>query len=151
MSKAVKEIVITAVMVIVLAVIVINNLKGAGKTKKATRAGRPKQLAEVTPSPAAVPADKKTLSLQRQRAENLVWGRDPFVYVEAETDRGYRTGAMELKGISLGKDKAGYAFINNEIVKAGDTVGGYDVLEIEKDKVLLKKGSQSFYLTLPEE
>lgn len=151
MSKAVKEIAITAVMVIVLVVIVINNFKGAGKSKKATEAGRLGKFAEVMPSLAPIPVDKKTLSQQRQRADNLTWGRDPFVYVEAETDKSYRTGALELKGISLGKDKAGYAFINNEIVKVGDTVGGYDVLEIEKDKVLLRKGSQSFYLTLPEE
>ena len=45
----------------------------------------------------------------------------------------------------------GYALINNRIVKKGDKVGEYEVFEISKDRVLLKKGNQSFYLVFSEE
>ena len=38
-----------------------------------------------------------------------------------------------------------------EKLKKGDMVGNYEVVEIEKGKVMLRKGGQSFYITLPEE
>jgi len=152
LNKAVKEIIITVVLIVILVVIVISNLKGGKKAGKAKRVSGRQQIVKVTPSSGSIPADKKTLSLQKQRAETLSWDRDPFVYVEAEVDRkDYRTSTLQLKGISLGRDKIGYAFINDEILKVGDTIGGYEVLQIQKDKVLLRKGNQSFYLTLPEE
>jgi hypothetical protein len=151
LNKTVKEIIITVALIVVLAVIVINNLKEGGKGKQVRKAREFRQAVEVLSPSGGVSADKKTLNLQKQRAETLAWGRDPFVYVEAEAGRGYRTSALELKGVSLGENKIGYAFINNEILKVGDTIGGYEVLQIQKDKVLLRKGNQSFYLTLPEE
>ena len=55
---------------------------------------------------------------------------DPFSPSKAGLE--YQRSDLELKGISVGKDKAGFAFINNEIVKTGDKIGGYEVGEVEK-------------------
>lgn len=88
------------------------------------------------------------LSLQKER-EKLNWGRDPFA--AAKISKEFRAANLQLKGISFGKDKKGLAFINNEIVKKGDIMGDYEVLEVEKHKVLLRKAEQTFYLTLPQE
>ena len=97
---------------------------------------------------AAITADSGTISLQKER-ENVPWGRDPFS--ASKISREYQRADLELKGISFGADKSGFAFINNEIVKSGDKVGDYEVVAIEKDKILLKRGTQSFYLALPKE
>lgn len=104
---------------------------------------RPQQFA-----PTSETADEKDLALQKER-ENLAWGRDPFS--ASSSAKEYQRANLQLKGISLGKDKSGLAFINNEIVKKGDTIGEYEVTEIQKDKVMLRKGDQSFYLVLPQE
>lgn len=96
----------------------------------------------------AIAADSGTIGLQKNR-ENIPWGRDPFS--ASKISREYQRADLELKGISFGADKSGFAFINNEIVKSGDKVGDYEVVTVEKDKILLKRGSQSFYLALPKE
>lgn len=88
------------------------------------------------------------LSLQKERAE-LNWGRDPFAAAKISKD--FRGANLQLRGISFGKDKKGLAFINNEIVKKGDIMGDYEIIEVEKHKVLLRKAEQTFYLTLPQE
>ena len=151
MSKTDKQIIITAVLLVVLVVVVVNSLKRT--TRRGERAVRqPLQLAEVVgvkPPSVAIPADREIIQLQKERAETLTWGRDPFQFLE--TDMRYRNGTLVLKGISLGRDKPGFAFINNEIVKVGEIVAGCEVLRIERDKVLLRKEDQSFYLTLPQE
>lgn len=150
MTKQIKELIIVAVLIVVLVLVVTANLK-----KKATKrpAAVSKSAVESAGKSAAAlpiqvaPADDEKLSAQKERA-NLRWGRDIFV---APTDKEYQRADLKLKGISFGADKKGFAFINNEIVKVGDKVGDYEVLTIEKDKVLVGKGSQTFYLTLPSE
>lgn len=96
----------------------------------------------------AITADSGTISLQKER-ENMSWGRDPFS--ASKISREYQRSDLELKGISFGANKSGFAFINNEIVQSGNKVGDYEVVRIEKDKVLLKRGDMSFYLALPKE
>lgn len=150
MSKQVKEIIVIAFLVVVLGLIVVVNLKKKpAKRPAAIPASSAEQVSKPTSvSPLTfVPADEKKLSAQRERA-NLPWARDPFM---VPTDKEYQRADLKLKGISFGADKKGFAFINNEILKVGDKVGDYQVLEIEKDKVLVGKGNQTFYLTLPQE
>ncbi|MEK6563615.1 MAG: hypothetical protein AABZ65_01115 [Candidatus Omnitrophota bacterium] len=115
-----------------------------------TSAAGPKNssASALTQAAAAITADSGTISLQKER-ENVPWGRDPFS--ASKISREYQRADLELKGISFGADKSGFAFINNEIVKSGDKVGDYEVVAIEKDKILLKRGTQSFYLALPKE
>ncbi len=88
------------------------------------------------------------LEIQKKRAEGD-WGRDPFS--SGSYDSGEFNSEFKLQGISYREDKVGFAFINNEILKKGDLISGYEVVEILKDKVLLKKGGQSFYLVFSEE
>ncbi|MFC1592397.1 hypothetical protein ACFL4C_00065 [Candidatus Omnitrophota bacterium] len=151
MSKAVKQLIITGIMIVFLALILMNNLKGISKNRPGKPGAAQQATGSLLSSAVNIPADKKIIISQKKRAESLDWARDPFVYVETDQDKSYRSGILTLKGISLGKDKIGFAFINNEIVKIDDIIGGYQVLQIDKDKVLLKKGGQSFYLALPEE
>ncbi|MFH1577961.1 MAG: hypothetical protein ABIC18_02695 [Candidatus Omnitrophota bacterium] len=148
-----KKFVIIAVLAVILIALVFNNLKrAAGKRTKKSPQIQGETVAPSVSVKAAYSADKKTINLQKERAESLAWGRDPFRYVESDDKNAdYQASALVLKGISLGKNKNSFAFINNEITEIGDIVAGYEVLSIERDKVLLKKGQQSFYLVMPQE
>jgi hypothetical protein len=162
MDKKIMEIVATLALVAVLAVVLISNL---GKKKpRPVKPPSPMQVSET--APAAVPYNapgsmgqtqageipvlgEAKSKLQKERASKP-WGRDPFVRVKT-LEAGSRTSSLELKGISIGQDKKGFALINQEIVRVGDKIEGCEVLSIEKNRVLLQKGGQNFYLKLPEE
>lgn len=158
MTKQQNQIIITGILITVLMFIILGNIKGAKKkaspvsgaqAQKETPAQRlpPAQVAEPVKAAEDI-SDQKTLELQKERAK-LAWGRNPFSIPKASKE--FQKANLVLKGISLGKDKKAFAFINEDIVKKGDTLGNYEVLEIEKNKVLLQKDSQAFYITLPEE
>ncbi len=150
MTKEKKEITIVCVLLLVLVFSVWSGFSRQKKPKK--------DLLQPSAPLATIPAGSETLNfpkvdtnvleLQKKRADNP-WGRDPF------SSDFYKSGQLnselKLQGISFRKDNVGFAFINNEIVKIGDKIKDYEIAEVLKDKVLLKKGSQSFYLTFPEE
>ena len=150
MNKQIKQLIITGVLVMVLIFAALGNLKKK-PAKKLVPVSPEASAARAAKSPVAVsasftPADERRLKMQKERV-NLPWGKSPF---KSSTDKDYQKSNLELKGISLGKDKKNFAFINNEIVKVGDKIEDYEVVEIEKNRVLLKKGDQGFYLTLEE-
>lgn len=150
MNKNQTELITTGVAIVFLVLLVAGNLKKkpAKKIVKETAVVSESLSPAAPPKVAAAATEEKKLALQKERA-NLAWGRDPFTV--SRLDKDYQKADLELKGISFGKDKKGFAFINNEIVTVGDNVGDYQIAEIQKDKVLLRKENQSFYLTLPQE
>lgn len=124
------------------------NAKGARK-KKTAPAHAPENATAVEPSVTA--AQNATLrdnisDMQEKRWE-AAWGRDPF---RVSSDTAGRLVELELKGISFSQDKKGFAFINDQIVTAGDVLSGYTVSRIEKDRVVLARGAQTFILTFLE-
>ncbi|MDD5729569.1 MAG: hypothetical protein PHN57_00360 [Candidatus Omnitrophica bacterium] len=152
MDKQRKQLIITGVLVLVLAVVWIRSLSSI--KKKPNQKPAVSQPSLSAPAKAAAPAaaqtegEKNKTELQAERLK-LNWGRDPFSPAQTEKEQG--AGELKLKGISFGRNKLGMAFINDEIVKKGDKIGEYEVMDIEKEKVLLKKGGQNFYLTFPDE
>ena len=58
---------------------------------------------------------------------------------------------MLLEGIIAGADGKNLAIINNTIVKPNDQVGLFVIEKIELDKVLLRKGQESFSLKIKKE
>ncbi|MCM8800674.1 MAG: hypothetical protein NC912_01455 [Candidatus Omnitrophica bacterium] len=153
MDKKIKELIITGILSVVFIMVIMNNLKTTSKKRKPPIAP-PKSTTsslssnKATPVFTETPLDEKILNLQKERL-NLSWGRDPF---SLEKGSEFVQSELHLKGISFGADKRGYAFINNEIVKAGDRVGDYEVVSVEKDKVTLQhRDGQIFYLGLPKD
>ena len=133
----------------IFAVVMAKNLK---PRKKRPRAPAVQVVPAAVPQAQVVQApgqkgDAKSLEAQKARAE-LPWGRDPFF---SDPYKAGQASDLQLLGISYRTDGKGFANINNEIVKQGDTVSGFQVMEVLKDKVLLNKGDQSFYLTFPEQ
>ena len=148
MNKSKKEAIIVGILVVIFAVVLISNFKKAKHPQKKVNKNIPLAIkAEKLPSK-SVKANTNIIVLQRERAK-LPWGRDPFFFTKAK--KAYKGRRLMLKGISLDKSGVGYAFINDEIVTVGDKVANYRVMEIKKDKVLLKRGSDTFYLAMPEE
>ncbi len=87
----------------------------------------------------ALPAQESASSrqIQRQEAHRLEWRRDPFtraVSVESQ-------GGMTLSGILWDADQP-MAILNGQIVRVGETIEGYRVLEIAKDHVTVTDGTQ---------
>lgn len=147
-KKQLVELIVTAVAVVILVFSLIfgSKKKPVKKTVLSSESGAVALVASVQDQAKATDANK--INAQKERIK-LAWGRNPFA---EPSQKEYRISELELKGVSLGRDeKGGYAFINNEIVSRGDKVGDYEVIEVEKDKVLLKKGNQNFYLVFPEE
>jgi hypothetical protein len=148
-DKQTKQLVITGGLVAVL----IFSLLGSLKKKPAKQVAPAQPLTQAnapaptisSPAGAFKPSDELTQQLERLK---LSWGRDPFTF---GLDKGFQIGELKLKGISFGKDRGGFAFINDEIVKKGDTIGEYEIVDVQKDRVFLKRGTQSFYLMFPEE
>jgi hypothetical protein len=155
MTKEKFQLSVIAAGILVLLSIIAGNLKkkpakGQPSDNKPAQAAAPQaDIAALAGAASATYAvNEEELSLQKERAE-LNWGRDPFTAAKISKD--FRGANLQLRGISFGKDKKGLAFINNEIVKKGDIMGDYEILEVEKHKVLLRKAEQTFYLALPQE
>lgn len=138
------QLAVIAVGLAVLAFFLVRNLKAAGKrpSNPAVSVQAPAQPSGPATVPVSRSADK-TLGLQEKRWE-AAWGRDPF---RALSDTAGRLVELQLRGISFSPAKKGYAYINDQIVTIGDTIGGYTVSRIEKDKVLLTRSAQTFILT----
>lgn len=154
MDKQKQQYLILGVLLVVLGVVVVSNLKPKKKKSAPAAAAVAAEVAKIvageqpaTPAVDSAPASSEDLDKQQQRAQ-LDWGVDPFFHTlnKQLTDSGFI-----LKGVSVGRDKRNYALINDEIVGVGDVISGYEVMEVQRTKVLLKKGLETFYLTLPEE
>ena len=79
---------------------------------------------------------------QRDELVQLAWARDPFVR-GASTDG---ASALSLAGI-LWDTQAPLAMISGETVGIGAEIGGFRVMKIEPDRVLLSDGQQTVTLT----
>jgi len=84
--------------------------------------------------------------------------RDPFIplvtadgrLVKLEDETATAT-ALTVEGIMYDKDGISYVLVNGEAVKIGDTIGGYQVLRIEKNKVIFIKEGNSTEVELKKE
>ncbi len=76
--------------------------------------------------------------------------RDPFIALVTpdgrllKLDQEEGAGGLSLEGIIYDKNGMSYAIVNGQIVKVGDMVAKYQVLRIEKNKVIfIKEGEQT--------
>lgn len=83
--------------------------------------------------------------------------RNPFIplvtrdgkLLKLDSDKG--EGGMSLEGIIYDEQGISYAIINNEVVKIGDNINGYDILRIEENKVIFIKEGEPLELELKKE
>jgi len=74
---------------------------------------------------------------------------DPFYAVKAK-----QAGAVSVKTVT-GLTYGGYfmgreikAIINDDVLKVGESINGYKILKINKDKVVLEKSKKQYELTI---
>jgi len=76
--------------------------------------------------------------------QKVKWERNPFV------QGGYGVlGGFDLMGIFWDAGQA-YAIINNEVLKAGDAINDYRIIQVEQKTVTLTDGEEYFTLELKE-
>jgi len=84
--------------------------------------------------------------------------RDPFIALVTPDGRLLKlereetpSGGLLLEGIIYDEHGLSYAIVNGEVVNIGDKVSDYQVLKIEKNKVIFIKGGQTLEVELREE
>ncbi|OQX80844.1 MAG: hypothetical protein B6D56_03995 [Candidatus Omnitrophica bacterium 4484_70.1] len=154
MDKKRIELIATGVLIVIFVFVLANSFKRKRPPPAKVKPLLPEETKEIPMPPVLKkeagykPASREALTLQKERAK-LDWGVDPFYHpIKKELTSGLR---LVLKGVSIGKGRRNFAFINDEIVGEGEKILGYEVVKVEKDKVLLRKGKEKFYLVLPEE
>lgn len=94
--------------------------------------------------------DKLSLLRETQKKlEEADWANDPFVVGEDSLfPRGL--SSFRVSGIVLDPHGA-HAVINDEVVKVGDELGGWEIIKILPNKVILKRDDEEVNLNLWEE
>jgi hypothetical protein len=154
-EKTKKQLIMLGAMLLVLLVVVLVTMKPKPKKPPvpisviASDLKLPDNAQVVPQKPKTLYGIAKQSELDDQKKSAAgEWKRDPF-YNKMRTEV-YQSSNLQLKGISMGNNKR-YVFINDQILTLGDVIAGHKLVEIEKTKVLLQKGSDRFYLQLPEE
>ena len=89
------------------------------------------------------PAEKIIPTKRRaKRTEVDYWGRNPFI-----PKKGKVAGRPTLGGI-MWNEKDPKAVIGSEMVSRGDIISGYKIVDILKDRVILKSGAEELILKL---
>jgi hypothetical protein len=82
--------------------------------------------------------------------------RDPFLSLVSP--EGYlvnvepfaEVSEINVEGIIYDPKGSSFAIINSEIVKVGEKIGDFEVLDIKKNKVILLKDAEKFEIDLKE-
>lgn len=110
--------------------------KSVNAQKKGIAATQGKSIASTAPA-----------TRQSSRSAYTSWARDPFSSGPAVSSP-TTISDMRLTGI-LWDDVAPLAMISDNPIAVGDKIGGYTVVDIQKDKVMLTDGTKDYELTLP--
>ncbi len=143
-DKKQKQIIITAVLVLVLAIAWINAF--AVIKKRATKIILASKMDTLKPQIESIKPQAVEIQTVYPKETGLEWLRCPF---SGKFYTGYKGVAADLKlaGILWDKEKP-QAIINNEVVSVGSSVGSYSIVEIKQYSVFLTDGSDVFELKL---
>jgi hypothetical protein len=82
--------------------------------------------------------------------------RDPFLSLVSpegfllKLSSSSETSELSVEGIIYDPRGKSYAIINSEVVKPGDAIGKYELISIEKNKVVLIKDTEKIEIELKE-
>ena len=111
---------------------------------------------------AAIFLSKVSLAAEPEQGEVFAYDaqdkRDPFLplvssdgrVLEPQIVKGSE-GRPQIEGIIYEAGGSSYAVVSGEVVRAGDTIGGYQVLEIHLEKIVFVKGSERLEIELKKE
>lgn len=145
MEKEKIKIVVAAGVIILLVIVLISNIAGAGRKKTQARPA----VAKAGPVKAAVKVQDKDIPQPRYsggeqaKAGSMESGRDPFVFGQAAA----APGDLVLSGI-VWDEESPSAIINGEIVRIGRQIDGRKIIDIQKTKIILSEDGQIYELNL---
>jgi hypothetical protein len=101
---------------------------------------KPRHKEPAAPAKAAAQTAVPRAEASRQRKVSSFsdWGRDPFTMGPRAVEL---SGDLVLSGI-IWDAKKPYCIINERVVKVGDEISGYKVVDIKKDSVSVRAGEQ---------
>ncbi len=141
MDKKRIEIVLTFLLSIIFVLVIANSIRIAKRRFSATAV-----VSTATVSQPAVQIGKGIPQRPEGKLEELPWGRCPFSG-KAYASSGKPILDLKLTGI-IWDEKIPQALINNKIVKAGDILGNYVVIKIDRNSVILNNGAEEIELRL---
>lgn len=83
--------------------------------------------------------------------------RNPFIPLVTPDGRILRLdtqdseSGLNLEGIIYDANSESYAIINSMIVRKGDFVGGYQIIDIQENKIIISKDNQNSEIELKKE
>lgn len=133
------------------------NVFGSDDKKDAAKA-KPQSVSAVAPLPSAAVSmsEKPVVEVDRdylERCRQRPWGHDPF-YNGYNPNRPVEVSAEEVNLHLLGilyREVNAQALINGQVVKKGDIVDGFEIMEISKDYVAVKDGNKTIHLRVKKE
>lgn len=134
-----KKIIVAAVLIGVLLLAVFDTANKLKKKKKMKESKEVKKTVELK-----IDHDYDYIS---KKFDEMEWERDPFGLVVVESRDNRRSGC--LKGIMVGFSQR-TAIFGNMLLKAGDKIKGYKILEIKEGSVILSDGKLIYELKLGE-
>ncbi len=128
-----------------MVVVLLFVLGGIGRQGKRGRShGKGAVFSIVEPIALKENRNQGTIGTLKEETKKMGVPRDPFSRqsVSAVTARG-----LSLSGIAWDSEDP-TAIIDSRIVRVGDEIGGYVVIEIRKDTVVLNNGTENLELNL---
>ena len=148
MEKRKRDIAILAVLLVVLLAGILKSIFFSKKPAKQETPVSQVVSDSMTNSSFLESIQQNEHTLETQESKwNKDWGRDPFLAGRAIAVKGL-TGFV-LSGI-IWDEKQPLVIINSRVLKAGDMIEDFLVVEIKQDSVILSKGGQNFEVQLFE-
>jgi hypothetical protein len=112
--------------------------------------GEPEDWSSDSDSDPDVAALGGEVALLAVRADTLAWGDDPFARRRGGSRRSGTTITESKFNLTAVSSQAGnmMAILNGAVVRVGDELSGWEIAEIEPDKVLLTRGERSRCITM---
>ena len=150
MTKRQQQVIVLAGLTVVMAAVYARPLfKPSASHRRPVRSrleeAAPPAASRPVPAAASLelPAESPARQAQRQHANELAWGRDPFT----GSSSGGQVSGFDLSGI-LWDAIQPIAVINGEMRRIGDEVDGYRIVAITQDTVSISDGTQDMQLSL---
>ena len=148
MDKSKRDLIITVALLCVLFFFVGKNF--LFKKQSSSRAASAEGSHALTPESISILGHIKqnqTLwDAQRSQWEENEWGRDPF-YAEGSEAGKFAALPFNVTGI-VWDEKMPFAIINDKVLKKGDQIEGYTVVEIKPGSVVFSSGEETVELQL---
>ena len=135
-----------AVLVVVMVLVYARALRPPGSGSEAPEPPVPVEASSGSSDGGLVALNRSTSrEAQRQQLARLEWKRDPFTQGLVQ---GHVSGLV-LSGI-LWDPVQPMALINGALVKVGDALGDYHIIDIAQDHVSLTDGTQNFKMHITQ-